>query len=296
LQDHRINALRQYLLLVRVPNLFTAPSNILVGYFATVPAAEANGLHLASLMVSSMLLYVAGVVLNDYFDIEADKRERPSRPLASGLVPKERAIVIATAALIAANAIALTVSLTSLAISAALSVALIAYDFRLKRGLMAPFSMGSTRFLNVILGASPMLFASSGVPVAFVAAALLFVYVVAIMMLSKREVGDEKPNAAGAIAIVSAVAVSLAMAGFLLQFQWAFLINLAIFSAVMVITFGRLERSSSQSVQKAVKNLVLSIIILDSAFVAGTAGLVYGLATMLFIVPALLLAKKLYVT
>jgi hypothetical protein len=42
--------------------------------------------------------------------------------------------------------------------------------------------------------------------------------------------------------------------------------------------------------------MVLSIIILDSAFVAGTAGLVYGLATMLFIVPALLLAKKLYVT
>ena len=267
-----------------------------MGYFATIPAAEANGLHLGSLMASSVLLYIAGVVLNDYFDIEVDKRERPSRPLASGAITKERALIFAAAALVAANAIALTVSLTSLVVSAALSAALFAYDFRLKRGLMAPFSMGSTRFLNVILGASIMLFALSGVAVVFVAAVLLFVYIVAIMLLSKREVGDEKPNKAAVIAMVSALVASLAVAGFMLQFQWAFLVNLAIFSAVMVITFSRLERSSSQSVQQAVKYMVLSIIIFDSVFVAGTAGLFYGFATMLFIVPALLLAKKLYVT
>jgi hypothetical protein len=42
--------------------------------------------------------------------------------------------------------------------------------------------------------------------------------------------------------------------------------------------------------------MVISIVILDSIFVSGTAGLPYGLATLLFIAPAIILAKKLYVT
>jgi hypothetical protein len=49
-------------------------------------------------------------------------------------------------------------------------------------------------------------------------------------------------------------------------------------------------------VQKAVRNMVISIIIIDSVFVTGTAGLPYGLATLLLIAPAVVLAKKLYVT
>ena len=111
MQNHgRIGKLRQYLLLVRLPNVFTTPSNILVGYLATTPPAEANGFHLAALMVSSGLLYIAGIVLNDYFDVEVDRRERPSRPLPSGSISKERAMSIALIALAAANAIALAVS------------------------------------------------------------------------------------------------------------------------------------------------------------------------------------------
>jgi hypothetical protein len=42
--------------------------------------------------------------------------------------------------------------------------------------------------------------------------------------------------------------------------------------------------------------MVISIIILDSVFVTGTAGLEYGIATLLLIAPAIVLARKLYVT
>lgn len=303
--------LRQYLLLVRLPNVFTTPSNILVGYLATTPPAEANGFHLAALMVSSGLLYIAGIVLNDYFDVEVDRRERPSRPLASGSISKERAMSIALIALAAANAIALAVSPASLAVSAALTAAIIAYDYRLKRSPAGPFAMGSTRFLNVILGASPALsaaVASGGraVPVpgiwaaAIFAATSLFVYIIAIMILSKKEVGNEKPNTSAAFSIIFAMIASIALAGiFLLQLQWVFLINLMIFAAVIVATYKRLITESSPDsnpVQQAIKNMVISIIILDSVFVSGMAGFPYGMATLVLIAPAILLAKKLYVT
>lgn len=313
MQHHgRIGKLRQYLLLVRLPNVFTTPSNILVGYLATTPPAEANGFHLAALMVSSGLLYIAGIVLNDYFDVEVDRRERPSRPLPSGSISKERAMSIALIALAAANAIALAVSPASLAVSAALTAAIIVYDYRLKRSPAGPFAMGSTRFLNVILGASPALsaaVASGGraVPVpgiwaaAIFAATSLFVYIIAIMILSKKEVGNEKPNTSAVFSIIFAMIASIALAGiFLLQLQWVFLINLMIFAAVIVATYKRLiiteSSPDSNPVQQAIKNMVISIIILDSVFVSGMAGFPYGMATLVLIAPAILLAKKLYVT
>lgn len=312
MQHHgRIGKLRQYLLLVRLPNVFTTPSNILVGYLATTPPAEANGFHLAALMVSSGLLYIAGVVLNDYFDVEVDRRERPSRPLPSGSISKERAMSIALIALAAANAIALAVSPASLAVSAALTAAIIAYDYRLKRSPAGPFAMGSTRFLNVILGASPALsaaVASGGraVPVpgiwaaAIFAATSLFVYIIAIMILSKKEVSNEKPNTSAAFSIIFAMIASIALAGiFLLQLQWVFLINLMIFAVVIIATYRRLITESSPDsnpAQQAIKNMVISIIILDSVFVSGMAGFPYGMATLVLIAPAILLAKKLYVT
>lgn len=271
---------------------------MLAGYLATTPIAEASGQHLAALMVSSGLLYIAGIVFNDYFDIEIDRRERPSRPLPSGSVPKRHAMVIALTTLIAANAITLlAVGPASLAVSLALTAMIIGYDYWLKHTRAGPFAMGGARFLNVILGASPAILlvgAGAQFELAAFAAVSLFLYVFAITLLSKKEVGGEKPGLLQ-FSTVFVVIAAIAAIG-LLSLRWEFLVNLSLFAAVMVITFRRHIATGSPSVQKAVRNMVISIIILDSVFVSGAAGLPYGLATLLLIAPALVLAKKLYVT
>ena len=298
MQHHVGQRLKEYLLLIRLPNVFTVPSNILAGYFAATTAAEADGVHIAALVVSSCLLYVAGIVLNDYFDIEIDKRERPFRPLPSGNISKRHALSIAMIALLVANTIALILGPTSLALSLALTLAIIAYDYRLKHGLLGPFVMGATRFLNIIFGASLLLAYVSNHSYAVVgaAAASLFLYIIAITILSKKEAGNEKPNSTLVFLMVFGVISVVAALGLLLQLQWTFLLNLSIFATVMIITLKQHLMKALPSVQKAVRNMVISIIILDSVFVTGTAGLPYGLATLLLIVPAVVLAKKLYVT
>ena len=86
---------RQYLLLIRLPNTFTAPSNILTGYFAITSLAYAHSQQLFILILSSVLIYIAGTVFNDYFDIEIDLKERPYRPLPAGTITKQKAFVIA---------------------------------------------------------------------------------------------------------------------------------------------------------------------------------------------------------
>jgi 4-hydroxybenzoate polyprenyltransferase len=303
LQYHVTQRVKEYLQLIRLPNVFTTPSNILAGYFAaattTAAAAEADGVHLIALMVSSGLLYIAGIVLNDYFDIEIDKKERPSRPLPSGKISKGYALAIAIVALLIANIIALVVvGPISLAISLPLTLLIIAYDYQLKYSVFGPFAMGGTRFLNVIFGASPVLLYIDNHSVAIVAAAAasLFFYVSSITILSKKEVENERPNSTLVILIVFGVILAIGPLGMLLQLEWTFLLNLSIFAAVTIVTFRQYIAKGVPSVQKAVRNMVISIIILDSVFVTGTAGLPYGLATLLLIAPVVVLAKKLYVT
>jgi 4-hydroxybenzoate polyprenyltransferase len=298
---------RQYLALIRLPNVFTAPPNVLAGYFAAVAPSEASGVHLAALMASSGLLYVAGIVLNDYFDMEVDRKERPSRPLASGKIQKSHAMTLALAAVVAANAISLVAAgPASLAISTALTAVIVAYNYCLKRNAVAgPLAMGGARFLNVILGASPALYAilsgtSPGFQTVILAAASLFMYVAAITLLSRKEVeGGARRHRNAAFSIVFVVVAMVGTLGFALGFQLTFLLHLSIFAAVMIFTFARYSATtaaSAESIQKTIRNMVVSIVILDSVFVSGAAGLPYGLATLLFIVPAVVLAKKMYVT
>jgi len=196
--------LRQYLILVRLPNVFTAPSNVLTGYLAAVvPAANADALQLFLLLLSSILLYIAGTVFNDYFDIELDKRERPYRPLPSGGITKKVALLIAIISLISANILAFTASMSSLAVCIIMSVMVIGYDYKLKNTFFGPIAMGIIRSLNIILGASPTLFvilipynhtnANFILARIIIVSLSLFVYVMAISLLSRKEVvtGEE---------------------------------------------------------------------------------------------------------
>ena len=134
--------IRQYLLLIRLPNIFTVPTNILVGYFAVVGSASVNATQLSLLILSSLLMYIAGIVFNDYFDFEIDLRERPNRPLPSRRVTKEKALTIALISLISANILAFITSSTSFVISVILSSIVISYDFKLKNTILGPLTMG----------------------------------------------------------------------------------------------------------------------------------------------------------
>jgi 4-hydroxybenzoate polyprenyltransferase len=258
-------------------------------------------------MVSSSLLYVAGIIFNDYFDIEIDKKERPSRPLPSGKISKQNAVTIAVSSIISANIISLAIGWMSLAVAFVLTVVIIAYDCKLKHNaIIGPITMGFARFLNVILGAS-FVFPITSISIQstkmlLFIAALLFIYVIAISILSRKEVSGRVTSLVIILSssIVFLVITSIAIAGLTRMFQDAVFVNLAFFSIVMIITFRPILRGINIlmpiQIQDIIRNMVISIIILDSVFVSGIAGLPYGLATLLLIVPPILLARKLYTT
>ena len=84
-----------WLELMRVGNAPTVVSNVFAGMavglqarLADVPVPFGTGM---VLVAGTVLAYVAGMVLNDAFDAQADARERPSRPIPSGRIGVARA-------------------------------------------------------------------------------------------------------------------------------------------------------------------------------------------------------------
>jgi hypothetical protein len=57
-----------------------------------------------------------------------------------------------------------------------------------------------------------------------------------------------------------------------------------------------LTQNFSHEIQRTIKTLILSIIVLDSIFLSGLVGIYAGLAVILLIIPAILLGRRLYVT
>src|SRR5665213_993065 len=80
-------AIKPYLQLVRLPNLFTAAADSLAGWLLARGSLEEPGRWLP-LVLASVAIYAGGIVLNDVFDFEVDLVERPGRPLPSGKVSR----------------------------------------------------------------------------------------------------------------------------------------------------------------------------------------------------------------
>ena len=144
-----------WLQIIRFPNLFTIPGDILLGYFVVSAGFAAWSWQVVLLTLISMMLYSAGLIMNDLFDYEEDLRERPSRPLPSGAIKKEdaqKAMAILFAVSIVSSVI---ISQTALIFTVLLILCIYLYNGPLKKqGIVAGVAMGLCRMFNVFLGAS----------------------------------------------------------------------------------------------------------------------------------------------
>src|SRR5262245_28566386 len=88
-----LRRLLPYAQLIRLPNVFTAIADIGLGALAT-GSLPGQWLPFVLLALASACLYSAGMVWNDYFDLEQDKRERSFRPLPSERVSPGSAVTL----------------------------------------------------------------------------------------------------------------------------------------------------------------------------------------------------------
>ena len=154
----RRSKLFTWLQLLRAPNLFTVPGDPLAGFclaWATSGGINRPHLRMALAATISLLMYAAGLLFNDWFDFAEDLRDRPERPLPSGRAKPNTVVIAASILLLVALFIARIAGETTLYITLALAVMVLAYDGFLKRfAVIGPLAMGLCRGLSLLVGAA----------------------------------------------------------------------------------------------------------------------------------------------
>jgi len=177
--------------LLRVPNLFTVPGDPIAGCLLAASMTGTGGVSSGRLLAAalpSLLLYCAGLIQNDCFDMEEDLRDRPDRPLPSGAVPLRTAFT-ASATLAAAGVIvAAVLSPAALPVAALLATAMTLYNRGAKRlRLLGPILMGTCRGLSLLLGAAALGGAALSPLAVWGSALFLTAYIAAVTHLAAGE-------------------------------------------------------------------------------------------------------------
>lgn len=284
--------------LVRLPNVFTALADIALG-------AIAGGLQNLSwgnlsLAGASACLYSAGMVWNDLFDLDQDRRERPHRPLPSGQVSLRSAIVLAVSLTVAGCGFALVAGGASFLLASALVGAILLYDGWLKRTPFGPVGMALCRILNVMLGLTLVDFTTLGWPLRIHLASVVAVYVAGVTWFARREAATSQARILRAAAVVIGASLAAALAVPLHvpagTSSPAFPYLLVVFGITIGLPIRRaIRKSAPETVQKAVKTAILGIIALDAVLATAISGW-YGLLILLLLPPALLLGRRVYST
>ncbi|GAB3993326.1 UbiA family prenyltransferase [Spirosoma daeguense] len=290
--------IKALLSLTRPANLVTAIADVLAGmaiagYFLDMHAAPAP---VGWLSLATVGLYGGGVVFNDVFDAELDAVERPERPIPSGVVSKSTAIGLGLALLAVGILCSFFVNQTAGFLAIAIAVASVVYDrFGKHHNWLGPLNMGLCRGLNLLLGVS--ILPDQVMPWAWVGLVPV-IYIAAITMISRGEVHGGSSTTLRMAGLLYALVIGCvaALAQQQQQLGTAFPF-LALFGYYIFPPLWRaVKEPVGRNIGIAVKAGVLSLIVMNAAWVAAFAS--FPLAMLVFCLLPLsrLLAKLFAVT
>jgi len=302
-----IPSLIALLQLIRLPNVLTAAADSLAGWLLG-GGSLGEVARWAPLAIASMVLYAAGTALNDVFDADIDRRERPGRPIPSGRVSRPLAGGLGAIGLVAGPLVAWqSGSSASLIVAGVLAVVILAYDAGLKRTVLGPGFMGACRGLNLLLGLTHT--QALGGPVTWLVAATYGLFVCGITWISRSETESGRTGnlltglTFQDLALIGLMAAALQpgkypnplpgrplipVEGLLVLALVALAVNLAATRAIY--------QPVPAVIQKAVKTGILALVWIDVGLVAAVRGPQAAGAIAAFWIPAYLLGRWLYST
>ncbi len=256
-----------YLALGRVSNLPTVWTNTLAGIALAGGTFDAHIVF--RLATATSLFYVGGMFLNDAFDREVDRRERPGRPIPSGRVTAGEVFTVGFGLIALGLASLAEGPATSLASGLALGGLVVLYDVWHKQNPWSPVVMGLCRaavYVTAGLGAG-------GVPGRSLleGALALGAYVVGLTFVARQE--NRKSYRAGGTLALLAAPIPVALAG---PTMGAVACGaLVVLVSWVVLTVRPLFANGPVNVPRSVVRLIAGISLVDALLVSS-----YGAATL----------------
>ena len=313
-----------WLSLVRIPAIFTVIAQVAAAFACSAGSFEPVA-RLVVVLIAAICLYWAGMILNDVWDVETDRLERPGRPLPSGAIAVSTARNAAWALLIAGVGIAGLSGFVPAAgydstwcpaiVAVATAISIVLYNGLLKQTVAAPIVMGLCRALCFLLGASPVVIVAAnniGEPAQWfapwlVAAAVgMGLYIMGVTTISRSETtGGNLAEIVGGFVGIILGAIAMAISP---QFAdaanfWAMLPRDRFMILMVMITlpiavrgFRVVRHAEPAAVQNLVRAGVMTLIPFSAAFALLAAGPAYGLAVLALFIPAVYAAARFRVT
>lgn len=118
--------------------VLTRPLNVLIGGLSIFVGALVTGTvqplrHVLVACLSGSLVAAGANTINDFFDVEIDRRNKPYRPLPAGRVSRQSAWVQAIVLLVLGSVLGAAIGILPLAVAASTAALLYLYSWRLKR-------------------------------------------------------------------------------------------------------------------------------------------------------------------
>lgn len=226
----------------------------------------------------------SAIVFNDYFDLEVDKINAPSRPLPSGTISPSEAVLLASIAALIGLAASLAISLSAFLLCAVFWVIGFLYNWKFKEsGLIGNLMVSSSVAITFILGGMAV-----GEP--WNEIVWCFALIGFFIDLGEEIAGDamdiegDKKRGSQSIAIQKSRSFALAISGILfglvvlislipVMFGWlgvSYLLMILIMDTLIVIFTIRLVRSrTSRDGVRAMRGIYLGALVGMLAFIAG---------------------------
>ena len=186
-RDSSYGCVKALLLLGRVSNLPTVWSNCLAAWLLAGAALfeSADVQRFGWLIAGATLLFLAGMFLNDAFDVQFDREHRPERPIPSGAISVKAVWVLGIGQLVLGLGCLVWVNTLATLCALGLAGSILVYDWLHKRTAWSPLLMGLCRlFLYLLAGATAT--GSLGITVVLSAVAL-WAYIFGLSNIARRE-------------------------------------------------------------------------------------------------------------
>ncbi|WP_394346457.1 UbiA family prenyltransferase [Haloarcula amylovorans] len=290
-----------YAALVRVPNLFTAPPDVIAGAALAVAVGGTVSLPAAAGVAgASMLLYAGGTTLNDYVDAPVDAAERPERPIPSGRIARPAAGLLGVTLLGSGIVVAAALAGVTAGIGAtAVALAVVSYDGVLKGSPAGFVAMGVTRGLNVLFGMTATTVSLISLPLwVFGVPLVVAAYIAGVTGMAAQEA----TGATRRSVVIAGVGAGIAGLGTIALHTMSPLATHSLAAGIGIIlaggflvtagqALGRAYRTPSpETVGPVVGTCVLALVVVDAA-IASIAGVRWALTALAFVVPAVGLSQ-----
>ena len=316
--------IEQWLTLLRFPNFFTLPGDVIVGYIIAEATLNKSSNLLGYsfnyggfisysvfyLIIAICASYAVGLITNDIADYDEDSRVRPERPIPSGAISRKSAYCMALFFSVIAVLFAKLVSDRVFNLVFILLILIYLYNFLLKKN---PFTGASTMALLRSFAVMVGFFGAWYVPdfyppMLYVVILTWFLYFSGVSLIAYYET-DENPPVRGRYILIfipvlwgcTAIFASecLAVIFLLKEIPPGILfaiITVVIFAVLSLKNFIHLNKRPRvpSKIQKSVGEQIRLIIFLQSS-AAAFMGYPFVAVFLLFLyIPAMLAARKFY--